>query len=98
MPAIPQIIVLLSESDLNICKAGIDALLKLSEQGKVKNFDLIIADVLVAECQGSIGPAIPQMVILLTEWKELDILKIVVDALLKLSDHGKVSNSQPDCC
>jgi hypothetical protein len=38
MPAIPQIIALLSHRESNVCRAGVDALSKLSEQGKVLNF------------------------------------------------------------
>jgi hypothetical protein len=37
-PAIPQIISLLSDSELNVRMAGADALAKLSGQGKVLNF------------------------------------------------------------
>jgi hypothetical protein len=33
--AIPKIIAFLSDSELNVCCAGADALAKLSEQGKV---------------------------------------------------------------
>ena len=36
--AIPQIIALISRRELNARRAGIDALSKLSEQGKASNF------------------------------------------------------------
>jgi len=35
--AIPQIVALLSHSNRSICKAGVDALLRLSEHGKQSN-------------------------------------------------------------
>ena len=38
MPAIPEIISLLSDSDLSVRMAGADALSELSEQGKVSKF------------------------------------------------------------
>ena len=92
-PAIPQIIPLLSDSDLNVRKASANALSKLSELGKAINFsELSFADVLVAEYQESIGPAIPQMITLLRSWKESDIFKAAANALSNLSEHGKTSN------
>lgn len=36
--AIPQIIDLLSDRELNARRAGVDALSKLSEQGRISNF------------------------------------------------------------
>ena len=38
MPAIPEIISLLSDSDLSVRMAGADALSELSEQGNVSKF------------------------------------------------------------
>lgn len=36
--AIPEFIALLSHSELNVCEAGADALVKLSEQGTTSSF------------------------------------------------------------
>ena len=65
-----------------------------NSQSKVryKFSDLSVADVLVAECRESIGPAIPQMITLLRSWEESDIFKAVANALSNLSEHGKISN------
>ena len=38
MHAVPKIIALLSGSELNVRRAGVDALARLSEQGMVSNF------------------------------------------------------------
>jgi len=37
-PAIPRIIALLTNSDEDLLRAGVGALLKLSEQGEISNF------------------------------------------------------------
>jgi len=37
-PAIPQIIALLGDSDWKVCKAGVDTLSKLTEQGRHRIF------------------------------------------------------------
>lgn len=65
----------------------------LNSQSKVryKIFDMSVADVLVAEYQESIGPAIPQMITLLRSWKESDIFIAAANVLSKLSEHGKMS-------
>ena len=90
--AIPQIIALLSDRELDVCRAGVDALLIFSEQGKVSKISsLNVVDVLVAEFRESIKPAIPRIIVLLSD-KELDVRKAAVDALLKFSEQGKVSN------
>ena len=90
----PQIILLLSDSDLNVRRAAADALSKFSEQGNVRYIfsDLTVTDVLVAEFRESVKPAIPQMIALLGSWKESDIFKAVANALSKLSEHGKITN------
>ena len=38
MPAIPQIIAFLGDSELDVRRVGADALVKLSEQGKISIF------------------------------------------------------------
>ena len=52
--------------------------------------DLNVVDVLVAEFRASIRPAIPQMITLL-EMRDLDFCKVVANALVELSEQGKVS-------
>ena len=49
-------------------------------------------DVLVAEFRKSIRPAIPQMITLLGSWEASDNHEAVANALLKFSEHGKISN------
>ena len=63
-----------------------------NSQSKVgyKFSDPSFADVFVAECQGLIGPAIPQMITLLRSSKESDILKAVANVLSNLSENGKI--------
>jgi hypothetical protein len=58
-----------------------------------KNFlpDLTVVDVLVAEFRKSIRPAIPQMITFLGSREESDICKSAANALLNLSEHGKIS-------
>ena len=52
--------------------------------------ELNVVDVLVAEFRASIRPAILQMIDLL-EIGNSDVCKVVVNALAKLSEQGKVS-------
>lgn len=52
----------------------------------------VVHVVLVAEFRESIRPAIPRLITLLDSWEELDIRKVVANSLLKLSEHGKISD------
>ena len=62
-----------------------------NSQSKVryKFFDLNDADVFVAEFRESIKPAIPEIASLLSDGEE-DVRIVGADALLKLSEQGKV--------
>ena len=52
---------------------------------------MTVVEVLVAEFRESIKPVIPHMINLLGSWQASDIHKAVVNALSKLSEHGKIS-------
>ena len=74
-----------------VCRKGADTLVKLSEYGKISNFlTLNVVDVFVAEFQESIRSAIPQIIDLLGS--SLDVCIVATNALVKLSEQGKVSN------
>jgi HEAT repeat protein len=90
-PAIPEIFSFLGDSELNVRKAGADALAKFSEQGKVSIIsDLNVTDVPLAEFLESIRPTIPEIISLLRD-SELAVRKAGAGALAKLSEQGKVS-------
>ena len=63
-----------------------------NSQSKVRYHisDLNVVDVLVAEFRESIRSAIPQMITLLNIG-DLDICMVVANALVKLSEQGRVS-------
>jgi HEAT repeat protein len=91
-PAIPEIIKLLKHTGWEVCRAGVDALLQLSEHGKMDNvLDVAFLMTLIAEFRPLIGPAIPEIIKLLkhTGW---EVCRAGVDALLQLSEHGKMDN------
>jgi hypothetical protein len=70
--AIPEIVTLLKDSDIDVCKACVIALLKFSEQGKTdfaSNLDLLMR--IIAEFRAFIGPAVLDMV------KSLNIYLII---------------------
>ena len=92
MLVIPEIVSLLSNGERNVRIACVDALSKLSEQGKVSKFsDPDNAHELVAEIRVSIRRAIPEIISLLSD-TYLDVRIAGADALSKLSEKGKVSN------
>ena len=79
---------------MNVCSTSADALSKLSEQGNkyIKFSDLNIVEVLfLAEFQELIGAAIPKIISLLRPWSS-DVYKTGANALVRLSEQGKVSN------
>jgi HEAT repeat protein len=87
--AIPQIIALLSDSDLDVCLAGANTLLKLSEQGKnIKYSGLALLMSTVAEFRESIGSTIPQIITFLSD-SDSNIRLAGAEALSKLSEQGK---------
>jgi HEAT repeat protein len=89
VPAIPQIIALLSNSDRGVRSAGANTLSKLSEQGKnIKYFGLALLMGSVAEFRESIVPAIPQIIAFLGD-RDRNVCSVGCNALLKLSVHGK---------
>jgi hypothetical protein len=89
--AIPQIITLLGSFNLDVCMAGTNALVKLSEQCEVKLSDLNIVDVLfIAEYRELIKAAIPQIITLLGSF-DSDVCIANTNALVKLSEQCKVS-------
>ena len=92
-PAVPQIIDLLSHRELNVRMAGADALSKLSEQGNISQFsELNNVDVLfVVEFQVSISVAIPQIITFLKFQSHTGICEAGANALVTLSEQGKVS-------
>ena len=59
--------------------------------------DLIVAHVLVAKFQKSIGAAIPQIIALLGD-SERDVRKAGADAFSKLSEQGKYRIFEPERC
>ena len=93
--SILQIILLLSHKERNMRRVGADALSDLSKLGNKSSFsDLHVVDVLVAEFRESAGPAIPQMIHLLGSSFSSHVCTAVANALVKLSEHGKISRFQ----
>ena len=92
-PAIPHIIAFLSHGDFNDCRAGADALSKLSEQCNIFKFsELNIVDVLFLAGQGflaSISATIP-LIITFLESRNSDVCATSANALVKLSEQSKV--------
>jgi HEAT repeat protein len=64
---------------------------------RYKFSDLNDTEVLVAEFQESIRPAIPQFITLLSDG-ELDVREAGVGALVKLSEQSKVSKICSELC
>jgi hypothetical protein len=91
-PAIPEIVKLLRHTSWEVCRTGVDALSQLSEHGKMDNVsDVAFLMTIIAEFRPLIGPAIPEIIKLLkpTSW---DVCRAGIDALLQLSEHGKIEN------
>ena len=96
--AIPEIIDLLWHREEDVRMASSDALLKLSEHGNL-NISYQASDLnvvlFVAEFQESIRVAIPQIITLLRPWNSY-ICEVGADALVKLSEQGRVSIFCPE--
>ena len=92
--AIPKIVAFLSLPELNVRKAGADALSKLSGQGNVLSFsdpDIVDVITIIAEFRESIRDAIPELITLLRPWS-WDVCEAAANALVKLSEQGQASN------
>jgi HEAT repeat protein len=91
LSAIPQIIAFLSDSNSDVRSAGVKALSKLSEQGKnIKYSGLALLMSITVEFQDSIQSAIPQVVTFLSHGV-MNVHIASANALLNLSEHGKIS-------
>ena len=82
---------LLSHNEEYVWKAGADTLAELSKQGEIQIFLAWTKyiDMLVADSQESIRPAIPQITALLSN---SNVCAAGAYVLSKLSDQGKISN------
>jgi Armadillo/beta-catenin-like repeat len=90
--AIPKLVALLKDSDIDVCGACTVALWKLSEQGKTGNLsDLALLMRILAECRALIGPAVLDMVKSFNDG-DSKICVGYVYALSKLSQQGKRAN------
>ena len=93
---IPDIVTFLKDCDHeDVREAGINALSRLSEHGKkVKLSCLTLFISLLAEFHPLIEPAIPGIISLLKD-KHESIRKAGIDALSKISEHGKRVSLSP---
>jgi HEAT repeat protein len=89
LTAIPELLTLLNDSDINVCKACVTALSKLSEQGKPGNLsNLALLIRIIAEFRTLIGPAILDMVKSVND-DDSNVRLVHINALSKLSQQGK---------
>ena len=92
--AIPEFITLLKDSDVYVRMAATDALSKLSNYSKsvkICGNGVILFIKIIAEFRDSIGTAIPDILTLL-KGRNKGLQKAGINALSKLSEHGKRVN------
>jgi HEAT repeat protein len=90
--SMPQIIALLSDSDASVRQQSVDTLSKISEEGKISHLCFAKSLMsLVAELRESIGPAIPQLIPLLSD-SNWDVCTAGANALSKMSEQGRMSH------
>jgi HEAT repeat protein len=90
--AMPNLLTLLKDSDIGVCKACVTALSKFSEQGKPGNLsNLALLMRIIAEFRALIGPAVLDMVKSVNDG-DSKICVGYVYALSELSQQGKRGN------
>ena len=90
--AIPELLTLLQDGDIDVCKACVTALSKFSEQGRTSDLlNLALLMRIIAEFRVSIGPAVLDIVKSVNDGNS-NVRLAHVDALSKLSQRGKRGN------